>query len=340
MKILILGGSGYIGKRLFDALKTTGWALPVTASRKKVSSSRLIEHATLQVNTLDESALTTALKDFDAVVNCVAGDGQSISDGAHVLVQAALAAKCKRIIHLSTMSVYGLAEGIVDEGAPSDPRAGWYGKAKIEAEEHIKKFVAQGGEAIVLRPGCVFGPGSELWVGRVGRWLQAKRLGDLGITGDGWSNLVHVDDICQAIALALQLELMPGGLPTFNLAAPDSPRWNDYFIDLALNIQAIPVQRIGQRQLQLDAFLISPPLKVLQQALTRFGKSKAILPDPLPPGLLRLFSQHIYLDSALAVKNLGLAWTPYSTGLKSSVDWFYETHVRSDQVSDKALYST
>lgn len=340
MKILILGGSGYIGKRLFDALKTTAWALPVMASRKKVSSSTLMGHVAIQINTLDESALTAALKDFDAVVNCVAGDGRSISDGAHVLVQAALAAKCKRIVHLSTMSVYGLAEGSVDEGAPSDPRAGWYGKAKIEAEGHIKEFVAQGGQAAVLRPGCVFGPGSELWVGRVGRWLQAKRLGDLGISGDGWSNLVHVDDICQAIALALQLKVMPGELPTFNLAAPDSPRWNDYFIDLALNIQAVPVQRIGQRQLQLDAFLISPPLKVLQQALTRFGKSKAILPDPLPPGLLRLFSQHIYLDSALAIKNLGLAWTPYSTSLKNSVDWFYETHVRSGQVSDKALYST
>ena len=323
MKILVLGGSGYIGKRLLGTLNATSWAAPVSAFRRAGSAS--VESAdSIRVNSLDAQALTRALKGFDVVVNCVAGDQRSISEGARVLVHAALAAKCLRIIHLSTMSVYGHREGLVNESVPVDPGLGWYGRAKCEAEGHMGEFVRRGGQVVILRPGCVFGSGSELWVGRVGRWLQAGRLGDLGIAGDGWSNLVHVDDVCRALVAALQLPVESGQLPVFNLAAPDSPRWNDYFIGLALELKATPVRRIGPRQLQLDAFVFSPPLKIAQRVSKYLGGFNFTLPDPMPPGLVRLWAQHIHLDAAAATERLGLTWTPYSTSLQSSAAWFSE----------------
>jgi nucleoside-diphosphate-sugar epimerase len=256
------------------------------------------------------------------VVNCVAGEAASIAGGARTLVQAALQAGCRRIVHLSTMSVYGGAEGSVREDTPLDPGLGWYGRAKCEAEAAMRDFVQRGGEAILLRPGCVFGAGSQLWVGRIGRWLRAGRLGDLGIAGDGWANLVHVDDVCQAVLLALQLPPAPGEMPVFNLAAPDSPRWNDYFVDLALEIKATPVRRIGRRRLQLDAWLCGPPLKAAERALKLRGNQSLKLPDALPPGLLGLWSQHIHLDVRAATGQLGVQWTPYADGLRDSALWF------------------
>jgi nucleoside-diphosphate-sugar epimerase len=325
MKILVLGGSGHIGKQLLDTLRSTPWAEPAGASR----SGRQQGHSGdgnadwVRVDTTDVSALTAALQGFDAVVNCVAGDARSISEGARVLVQAASAAHCPRIVHLSTMAVYGPVEGIVHEDAPLDPSLGWYGRAKCQAESRIRDFVGQGGEAVVLRPGCVFGPGSELWVGRVVRWLQAGRLGDLGVAGDGWSNLVAVDDVCQAIVISLRLPLKLGELPIFNLAAPDGPRWNDYFVDLALALNATPVRRIGPRQLRMDAWLAGPSLKAAQRAVKYLSMKSATVPAPMPPGLLRLWAQHIHLDASSATQKLGLAWTPYVMGLQSSVGWFY-----------------
>jgi nucleoside-diphosphate-sugar epimerase len=321
LRILVLGGSGHIGKQLVEALKSTAWAIPVSASRRTAGAGNgSVE--TLRVDSRDLQALTTALEDFDAVVNCVAGDARSISEGARVLVQAALRTRCRRIVHLSTMSVYGPVEGWVREDAALDPSLGWYGQAKCEAEKHMGEFARRGGEAVVLRPGCVFGPGSELWVGRAGRWLQTGRLGDLGVAGDGWSNLVHVDDVCQALMAALQLPVRPGDMPAFNLAAPDSPRWNDYFVDLALALQATPVPRIGPRQLLLDALLAGPPLKAMQLAFKRLGRPTSGLPDPMPPGLLRLWAQHIHLDATLAEQKLGVTWTPYAASLQSCADWF------------------
>jgi nucleoside-diphosphate-sugar epimerase len=332
MKVLVLGASGHIGARLLEMLQATPWATATGASRHMKNTASWLE-----IDSRDARQLAAALKGFDAVVNCVAGDAASIGAGARTLVQAALEADCRRIVHLSTMSVYGRAEGSVREDASLDPSLGWYGRAKYEAEAAMRDFVQHGGEAVLLRPGCVFGPGSQLWVGRIARWLQAGRLGDLGIAGDGWSNLVHVDDVCQALLLALQWPVAPGEMPVFNLAAPDSPRWNDYFVDLALEIKATPVRRIGRRQLQLDAWVCGPPLKVAERALKFTGSRGVKLPDALPPGLLGLWSQHIHLDTQAASRQLSVQWTPYADGLRDSAQWFCAPAAADQPTLDKMI---
>jgi nucleoside-diphosphate-sugar epimerase len=342
MKILVLGGSGHIGKHLLDTLRSTTWAEPVGASRtgRQQTLHNGANADWVKLDSTDMPALTAALQGCDAVVNCVAGDERSISEGARILVQAVLAAQCRRIVHLSTMAVYGPVEGIVREDAPLDPSLGWYGRAKCQAETEVGEFVRQGGEAVVLRPGCVFGAGSEQWVGRIARWLQAGRLGDLGVAGDGWSNLVDVADVCQAIVRSLRLPLDAGELPVFNLAAPDSPRWNDYFVDLALALGATPVRRIGPPQLQMDAWLAGPALKILQRAAKYSRIKTEVVPDPMPPSLLRLWAQHIQLDASCATRGLGLSWTPYAMSLPNSVAWVCGRAPADAQAIGRTVYTS
>lgn len=323
MKVLVLGGTGYIGKRLLHTLAGTARHQAAGASRNPAASGSCGTDW-IRLDTCNLAEMTQALQGFDAVVNCVAGDARSISEGAAVLVQAARNAGHPRLIHMSTMSVYGPAEGTVREDTPPNLETGWYGRAKCEAESHLGEHARQSGNAVVLRPGCVYGPGSELWVGRIARWLRAGRLGDLGTGGDGWSNLVHVDDVCQAVLACLDLAIPPGELPVFNMAAPDSPRWNAYFVDLALALQLTPVRRISKRQLQLDTRLAGPPLKLAQMLARRLGRSAAAVPDYIPPGLPALWSQHIHLDATQASDRLGMAWTPYAAGLQSSVAWIVQ----------------
>jgi nucleoside-diphosphate-sugar epimerase len=341
MKVLVLGATGYIGQRLMTRLATCGWA-DATGAARHVPPAPQAQGVSAPtrwraIDSRDPAALRAALQGQDAVVNCVAGDAASIAQGAKALTAAALACKpLPRWVHLSTMSVYGAATGRVTEAWPLDDSLGWYGSAKCAAEDEVQAYASFGasegqGTAVVLRPGCVYGPGSELWVGRVGRWLQAHRLGDLGAAGDGFSNLVHVDDVCSAVLAALRWPI-PGSAttaPAFNLAAPDSPRWNRYFTDLALAIGATPVQRL-KHQPRLDAYLAGPPLKLAQMLLVKIlGKDSgalAALPDPLPPGLLRLWQQHLMLDGSAAERELGLTYTPYAAGLAESAEWFCQAH--------------
>ena len=318
MKVLVLGGSGYVGARLCTLLRETGWATPVCASRRRAPAGL----ASVRLDTRDPKALTEPLRGVDAVVNCVAGSATAIAQGARALADAARASGCRHVVHLSSMSVYGSIEGRVDEDAPLDGSLGWYAQAKCEAEGHMRDFAAQGGRATVLRPGCVWGAGSQLWVGRIARLLEARRLGDLGAGGDGWSNLVHVDDVCNAVLAVLQRSADGSGLRAYNLAAPDSPRWNAYFVDLAVAIGATPVRRLSARRLRWDALLAGPPLKVAELLANRFLGHAGFVPVPIAPNLPALWERHLQLDATRASRELHLSWTPYANTLQQVAAWW------------------
>ncbi|UUZ73581.1 NAD-dependent epimerase/dehydratase family protein [Polaromonas sp. P1(28)-8] len=321
LRVLVLGGSGHIGKQLVETLKNTAWAIPVSASRRTAGAGNgNVE--TLRVDSRDLQALTAALEGFDAVVNCVAGDARSISEGAR-----ARAGRTGHAVpaHCSPEHDVGLwprgRHGPRRHGDQPQPRLVRPGQMR-RGKAHARDLHAAAARSWCCGPAAFSAPAASCGSAASGRWLQTGRLGDLGAAGDGWSNLVHVDDVCRALIAALQLPVRPGDMPVFNLAAPDSPRWNDYFVDLALALHATPVPRIGPRQLRLDALLAGPPLKVMQLALKRLGRPASGVPDPMPPGLIRLWAQHIHLDATLAEQTLGVTWTPYAVGLQSCADWF------------------
>ncbi len=317
MKVLILGATGHVGSRLHTHLQHSN-ITSIAASRGRMRSN-IEGHVILDSMNLTD--LTTQLKQVDAVVNCVAGSKDGIGQGAKILAEAALAAGKPTIVHLSTMSVYGASEGIITENSPFDPTYNWYAAAKCEAEQHMQAYAKAGGKVVVFRPGCIHGPGSVQWVERVANLLNTFRLGDLGSAGDGWSNLVHVDDVVKAIHFGLQLPLNAGNIQHYNLAAPDSPRWNQYFIDLAQAIGATPVKRIHPMQLKLDSKVFSPAIKISQKLLSKVGQRGLAnrLPEPLPPSLVRLFKQQIFLDAQKIVPKV--PFMTYEQGFSSSVEW-------------------
>lgn len=312
MKVLILGGSGYVGRHLADRLSSLG--IEYTCASRHVTAPQ--RENFVVADTKSRSDLVRVMADIDVVVNCVAGDFSSISDGATCLVDAALESGKPLIVHMSSMAVYGRFEGIANENTPLDPSLGWYAHAKCNAEAQIERYREQGGRAVIFRPGCVYGQGSELWVGRIAHWLKDGRIGDLGVAGDGWSNLVHIDDVVSAVVSGFSMNIPAGQLEVFNLAAPDSPRWNSYFIDLALSIRATPVNRIRRSQLLLDSYIYSPPAKLIELLLRKFKLDYFRDLNPMPPALMRFFKQDIKLEATRAEKLLVKNWVSYYQGLR------------------------
>jgi 2-alkyl-3-oxoalkanoate reductase len=314
--ILILGASGFIGRAIVRELQASGALAPIAGlHRSSIHGEVLLAQRTVDATSVQ--SLAAALQGVEAVVNCVAGDSRTIQDGADALIQAASRMPSSpRIVHLSSMSVYGSAEGLLDESAPLLGDLGPYSTAKVAAEKSITGYH----RAVILRPGCVYGPGSEQWSTRIARLLAAHRLGDLGSAGDGCCNLVHVSDVVAAVVHALT-DPSTDGL-AFNLAMTGAPTWNEYLTRYAIALGAVPVRRLSARRLRVETKLLAPPLKVAEIVARAARLPAQLLPPPIPPSLLRLMAQDIRLNSRAAETQLGIRWQDLDTALRETAQWY------------------
>ncbi|OIQ94303.1 short chain dehydrogenase [mine drainage metagenome] len=311
--VLVLGASGFIGRRVVQALAAADGCIPLAAGRRLATRTEDGIEA-LHLDGGDEPALAAALTRVQAVVDCTAAPPETMRRISAALFRAANAAGRPLVVQLSSMAVYGNAVGRVAETAALSDEQGPYAAAKLAGE----RLAADYGRAVILRPGCVYGPGGLQWSLRLARLLRARRLGDQGAEGDGIANLVHVDDVARAVVAAVRQGRAEG--QAFNLAMAGAPTWNEYLMAFAQALGAVPVRRLSARRLRLETKLLAPPLKILEMAAARAG-AVAWAPPLVPPSLARLFRQEIRLDSGKSERLLGQTWMPLDEGLAETAAW-------------------
>lgn len=285
--VLVLGASGYVGSHVLRALETDGRYRPVGASRR--SAYRL--------DATRPADVARALQGIDFVVNCIAGTSRA----TEMLCRAAKAGTVRRIVHMSSMAVYGDATGEVNETSQVSARLSRYGMAKADEEAAIQRYVRDGGDAIILRPACIFGRSSPQWTTRIAALLHAGRLGDLGAAGDGWCNLTYIDDLTTAVMNSLEMPLVGGS--AFNIVSHNSYRWNEFLIAFAKALGATPIRRISARRLRLEAIALAPILSVAEKILPT--------PERITPSLVSLLRQDIRIDGSLAERVLSVPKTHF-----------------------------
>ena len=205
MKILVVGGAGYVGGGIVDKLINNhdvtvyDSLIYETSYRKKVNF--------IFGDIRDYQKLNTVLNDYDAVIWLAAlvGDGacsinpaltQKInSESVRNLVQNFHG----RIVFLSTCSVYGAQDGILSEKSPTNPLSE-YASSKLVAEKYLEKS-----NAIIFRLGTLFGISdqySRIRLDLVVNILVTKALMENKMSvfgGDQWRPLLHVNDVANAI---------------------------------------------------------------------------------------------------------------------------------------------
>jgi nucleoside-diphosphate-sugar epimerase len=293
--VLVLGASGFIGARIVAALADSPIYRPIAASRR----------GELSLDATDRAALSNALKGIDYVVNCIAGSSRTMTVATQTLLDAARADPPVRIIHLSSMAIYGAATGTVNEDQPPVAPVSGYGEAKLACERLVLKYVNDGGDAVVLRPTCVFGPGSPQWTTRIGQLLQAGRLGDLGRAGDGFCNLAFIDDLVAGVVRALAAKNISG--KAFNISSASGLTWNEFLIRFGKALGTTPIPRISPRSLRLESKLLAPAQRIMGMGLGRFGIRPGVA---ITPSLLSLMQQDIRIDCTRAITELSLPQTP------------------------------
>jgi nucleoside-diphosphate-sugar epimerase len=322
MRIVVFGASGFIGSAVLRAVAAAGAERVVAAIRRPDERLAAMRVETRLCDATDPSAVTAAFEGMTHAVNSVMGSAETLDKATRNIGEAAVACRLERLVHLSSIAVYGDATGVVTEGATPGQKLNAYGRAKLDCERLLHKLAGRGLTSVILRPSCVYGPNSDLWTGRIGRLLAARRLGDLGADGDGACNLINIADLAAAVVAALSVPV--DGTEAFNISDPDPPSWNSYLMQFAGQIGATPVERIGARQLWYESHIFAPPLKALQIASRTSRRFVKLVPDPVTPSLVRLFRQAVRFDHAKADARLGFARTPFETGLAEAATWFVD----------------
>jgi nucleoside-diphosphate-sugar epimerase len=323
VKILVVGASGFVGAAIVRAARARQDMTPIACMRRPSPALESIGVETRICDAVDPVALARALVGVTYVVNSVLGSPATMLAATRNICEAAGRCGVRRIVHLSSMAVYGAAEGVVDEATGLGP-VGPYARAKARCEVVVRDFVASGGDAVIIRPGCVYGPGGEQWVGRIARWLRSGRLGVLGDAAEGYCNLTFNDDLAGAVIASLTMPGLAGKI--FNVADADLGTWNQYFVRLGSAV-GVQVRRVSRVRIILEAAVLAPPLQIAKLAARRTGMDPTILPAPIPPSLLRLWSQRIRLDSRKADALLTFPHTPPEQGLARSAAWFRSTTI-------------
>jgi 2-alkyl-3-oxoalkanoate reductase len=130
-----------------------------------------------------------------------------------VLIARAVAAGVRRVVHVSSLSVYGVpGDGatVTEESAYDDGAAerGFYARSKLAADQVASAAMRAGAPLTVVRPGLLYGPGRMPSLAR-----RVAALGPLRVllaSPDYLLPLAYVDNVADAIVLAARVDAARG----------------------------------------------------------------------------------------------------------------------------------
>lgn len=213
MKLLVTGGTGFIGSHLAEEGRRRGAnvvVLGLTDRPEEKANAELLSRLGAEVipgsitnAELCRRAASGTTHIFHLAVAMREGGKsdeffESINlDGTRHLLQAATKERVQRFVYCSTIGIYGhRAPGITTEESPLSP-GNIYERTKVAAERLVRDFAENCGlAAVVLRPADVYGPRDQ----RLLKMFKGVSRGRFPLFGDGSGrrHMVYVDDVVSA----------------------------------------------------------------------------------------------------------------------------------------------
>ncbi|HLI07207.1 MAG TPA: NAD-dependent epimerase/dehydratase family protein [Ktedonobacteraceae bacterium] len=213
-KVLVTGAAGFLGGHLVDMLVERGdevraMTLPTEdATRLRALPGVEVVHGDLT----DAESLKRAVQGVERVYNVAAKTGpwgleevyRAINvQGVANLIHASMDAGVRRIVHTSSITVYGHhLHGIVTEDHPYHAEDNPYSRTKIAGEKLIANLVKdQAAPVVIVRPGWIYGPRDTASFGRFVALVDTGKGFIIG-SGDNIVPVVYVRDVAQGLIRA------------------------------------------------------------------------------------------------------------------------------------------
>jgi predicted dehydrogenase/nucleoside-diphosphate-sugar epimerase len=218
MKVLITGASGFLGGHLAELFTEAGHQ--VRGLVRQTSQTGLLEQVGAEIvrgDLKDPGSLARAVEGIEVVVHAASTMSgvpdeyvEATINGTRALFEAAERAAVRRVVHISSISVYPIRRTrggeAVTEDAPYEDRPVFmtnYTKSKIGSDRVAMEFAERGAmEVFVLRPGILYGPRGRWNLPRMGYGGMKRYL----VVGNGKLPLpvCYVRGCAKAVLLAAE----------------------------------------------------------------------------------------------------------------------------------------
>lgn len=225
---LITGGAGFLGINLIRHLLKKGWSV-TSFDKAEFKFTDVADSITIiRGDIRDRDQLSKAMSGMDLVVHTAAAlpldkkaDILSTEvDGTRNVLSTAFDAGVERVVHISSTAVYGIPDHhpLVEEDRLQG--VGSYGEAKILAENICREYRDAGHCVPILRPKSFVGPERLGVFALLYEWALDGRNFPLLGRGNNKYQLLDVEDLCDAICLALTVDAKLAN-ETFNIGAKE-----------------------------------------------------------------------------------------------------------------------
>jgi nucleoside-diphosphate-sugar epimerase len=222
--ILVTGAGGFIGARVAAHLHARGHAVIGLDRRPPASGVGRFPYLEADLNDVHRLYAAVKGRKLDAIVHCGGASGLMVSrdnpflicetnirGSMHVFEMARLLGPC-RVVFCSSASAYGNpADPVITEDTPLRPTT-VYGASKAAGEAILRAYAEEHGvDGIALRITHVYGPGRETqcFIRQMIEAALAGRPARLPQSRHSRRQYVHVTDVVEALALALDAACLP-----------------------------------------------------------------------------------------------------------------------------------
>lgn len=273
MRILITGGTGFLGQHLASALLAQGHAIAILGRNFSDVKPLLAAGArAVAADLRDASAVRKACEQCEVVYHAGAisaawggrEDFFAVNvGGTEAAVAGCLAAGVRRLIYVSSPSVVfdGKDQYEVTEALAYPRRfASVYSLTKKLGEDRVRA-AASSLETVIVRPKAIFGPGDRSLLPQLIAAARRRSLPQIG-SGNNLVDLTYVENVVNALVLALEADAAIGKIYTIT---------NGEHANLWATIRGV-LQRLGLptnlRQVSLPAALAAAALMEARASLT------------------------------------------------------------------------
>ena len=235
-RVLVTGGTGFIGGCLVERLVLDCKAQVRVLIRNFSHAAGIARFPVEMVagDVMDAAAVARVTEGCDIVFHCAYGpfgteeEQRRINiEGTRNVLEAAAQQKVERVVHLSTLMVYGIPKsGDFDETAPRQRMDLAYADSKLDAEKLAFEYYEQRGVPVcVIQPTTVYGPYSTWHTVAILESLKSTRV-ILVDGGEGACNPVYVDDVVSAMLLAATQKAAVG--EAFLISGERATTWREF----------------------------------------------------------------------------------------------------------------